>query len=391
MAGRPRAFTINLSLEDRNLLEEITRSRSESITRIQRAKTLLMSVDGNSNKDIAKKLGLSTPTVCKTLKKCSLFGVEAALDDLLRSGRPTVIDLPAKSWVVSLACHLPQEYADAPKSQLWSIAGLTQYIRTHCEKEGHLSLKNVGTTTVWTILNDREIKPHRIQYYLEKKDPEFAEKAKEVLLLYKRVHWVLKMTEGAVANGQRADGLCGEVFISYDEKPGIQAIKNIAPDLAPTLKHGTVRRDYEYRRLGTVSLLAGIDLLTGEVTGLVRDTHKSADFIDFLKTVDDKYDKNCRINIILDNHSIHRSKEVMDYLAGRPNRFAFTFTPRHASWLNLIESFFSKLARQSLRGLRVKSKEELVAHIMDWIQQTNEDPVIYRWKWKLEDIQGAFS
>ena len=150
-----------------------------------------------------------------------------------------------------------------------------------------------------------------------------------------------------------ASSLTGEVVISYDEKPGIQAIGNISPDLRPnpSVGAGCLGRDYEYKRYGTLSLLAGIDLMSGEVIGLVRKSHTSADFIDFLKNVDEKYDKDLKISIILDNHSIHISKEVMEYLAVNPNRFEFTFTPKHASWLNLIESFFIKCAKQCLRHL----------------------------------------
>ena len=112
----------------------------------------------------------------------------------------------------------------------------------------------------------------------------------------------------------------------------------------------------------------------------------------FLKELDSKYDEQLKINIILDNHSVHRSKTVMDYLATkRKDRFVFTFTPTHASWLNLIESFFSKLAKQALRGLRVKSKADLVSRIEEWLKRTNEERVVYRWKWKLEDIESAFT
>lgn len=186
--------------------------------------------------------------------------------------------------------------------------------------------------------------------------------------------------------------MCGEVFISYDEKPVIQAIGNVVPDLASQDQagRGTLRRDGEYRRYGTVSLLAGIDLLTGEVTGIVKETHNSQDFIELLKELDAKYPKSCKIHMILDNHTVHKSKAVMDYLTDVCGRFEFTYTPKHASWLNLIESFFSKLAKQALRGLRVKTKEDLVDRIKSWLKQTNEEKVVYRWKWKLEDIEGAF-
>jgi transposase len=183
--------------------------------------------------------------------------------------------------------------------------------------------------------------------------------------------------------GNAASGI---VSVSFDEKPGIQAIANIAPDLAPTAEHGYVGRDYEYKRLGTVSLLAGLNLITGEIISLIRDTHKSSDFIDFLKAVDEKYAEAERIRVVLDNHSAHTSRETRQYLANRPGRFEFVFTPKHGSWLNLIESFFSKLARVCLKGIRVASKEELIARISRYIEEVNEVPVVYRWKYKMDEV-----
>lgn len=391
--ARPKKFLKTLSDDDLKKLKDIANSRTEEVRKVQRAKIILLAYQGFSNDKIANEVGVSIPTICKVLKKWSVFDIDAALSDLARSGRPPVIDVAAKTWIIQLACHLPQDYKDGPHSQLWTITNLTNYIHQHCLSEGHDCLSNVQESTVWEILNSNDIKPHKIKYYLEKKDPDFKEKAKKVLLLYKRVAWILQMTKELTEEGRDASELSGEVVISYDEKPGIQAVGNIAPDLRPNPKAGAgcVGRDYEYKRYGTLSLLAGIDLMNGEVIGLVRKSHTSADFIDFLKKVDDKYDKDLKISIILDNHSVHRCKDVMEFLAVNPDRFEFTFTPKHASWLNLIESFFSKCAKQCLKHLRVNSLEDLKNHIEDWLKETNETPVVYRWQWKLEDIQGAFS
>lgn len=389
--ARPRKFTTSISDEDRAFLEALVRKPSEQVRRVQRARVMLLANEGRTNDQIAQELGISCPTVVKVLKKLNAYGVEGALSDLQRSGRSNVIQASAKAWVISLACSRPSELEDGPAAQLWSIEALRKYIVSHSEDEGYPELNKVSTSTVWEILNDNDIRPHQIRCYLEKKEPDFNEKARGVLLLYKRVAWILQMTRSGVEEGRRADELCGEVFISCDEKPGIQAIGNTADDRPPSKEHGTWSRDYEYKRHGTVSLLAGIDLLTGEVTGLVRDSHKSSDFIDFLKTVDDRYGKDLKICIIPDNHSVHRSAEVMEYLSTVPGRFDFTFTPIHASWLNLIESLFSKLARQALRGLRVRNKEELVSCINRWIDDVNASPVVYRWDWNLDDIWGAFT
>jgi transposase len=131
-------------------------------------------------------------------------------------------------------------------------------------------------------------------------------------------------------------------IVSYDEKPGIQPIDTTAPD-RPSLPgtSPTVMRDHEYKRHGTLALMAGIDLLTGHVHALVKERHRSREFIEFLKLLDAAYPTDTAIELILDNHSTHVSRETTNWLAARPiGRFTFTFTPTHGSWLNLIEGFF---------------------------------------------------
>ena len=177
--------------------------------------------------------------------------------------------------------------------------------------------------------------------------------------------------------------------VSYDEKPGIQAIATTAPDLPPDSDHGAIKRDYEYKRLGTISLLAAIDLLTSEAIPLVRDTHKSDDFIDFLKILNERYPQGDTIQVILDNHSVHTSKKVQQFLATIPGRFVFIFTPKHGSWLNMIEGFFGKMTRQMLRGIRVSTKQELVDRIYKYFDEVNETPVVYHWKYKMDEFDQS--
>lgn len=175
------------------------------------------------------------------------------------------------------------------------------------------------------------------------------------------------------------------VIISYDEKPGIQAIGNVYPDLMPVEGHSsTIARDYEYKRHGTLSLLAGIDLISGRINYKVFEQHKSWEFIQFLKELELIYPKE-KIKILMDNHKIHTSRETREYLETVPDKFEFVFTPKHASWLNIIESFFSKMARSLLRGIRVDSIKELGERISQYIDQTNENPVIFKWKYKIEE------
>jgi transposase len=237
--------------------------------------------------------------------------------------------------------------------------------------------------TVCKILDAQEIKPHKVRYYLERRDPDFKEKMAEVLCVYRKVE-VLKKSAAAAAKRNKPPS--EEVAIlSYDEKPGIQAIATTAPDLPPEPgRRPSLAREFEYKRHGTVSLLAGIDLLTGKVHALVKDRHRSREFVEFLKLLDRAYPSRTAIKLILDNHSAHISKETKAWLATQPDgRFELTFTPKHGSWLNLIEGFFSKFARSVLRHIRVTSKQELRDRIMAAMDFFNQNPVVHTWSYKL--------
>ena len=204
---------------------------------------------------------------------------------------------------------------------------------------------------------------------------DFETKMAEVLCVCREVV-VLRQGEGSATN---------VAVISYDEKPGIQAIGNTAPDLPPEPgTHSTFARDHEYKRHGTLSLLAGIDLLTGKVHASVEDRHRSREFVGFLKKIDAAYPADTAIKLILDNHSAHVSKETKAWLATRPQgRFSFVFTPKHGSWLNLVEGFFSKMARSMLRHIRVASKAELKTRLLAYLDELNRDPVIHTWTYKI--------
>ena len=162
---------------------------------------------------------------------------------------------------------------------------------------------------------------------------------------------------------------------------------NTAPDLRPVAGgRGTVGRDYEHGRLETLSLLASIDLLTGEATPLVSETHKSSDYVEFLRILDGKYPKGDLIRIVLDNVSVHTSAETRHYLTTVPGRFEFVSAPRHGSWPDLVEGLFSRMTRQMLRGIRVSSKDELKERILRYLEEVNAESVVCRWKWNLSDV-----
>lgn len=366
---------IELTEKEQEKLIKLSKSRTESETRIERAKILLMYSEGNPTNFIAKTLNTNRPKIDRCINKALEFGVITALDDLPRKGRPARITREARAWFLSIACTKPKDLGYA--SEFWTNRTLAGHIRKHCKEAGHVCLAKMSRGTVSKILSKCDLKPHKISYYLEKRDPKHEEKMAQVLCLYKEIT--------LYRSNEKPEELIA--YLSYDEKPGVQAIENIAPDLHPVPgRYDKFKRDYEYKRHGTVSLLASIDLINGKVYGKVCDRHRSKEFVEFLKYIDQCYPEQFKIKIILDNHSAHISKETRSYLKTVPNRFEFIFTPTHTSWLNLVEVFFSKMARTFLRGIRVKSKEELKTRIYQYLEEVNRTPTIFTWKWKMEDI-----
>ena len=145
-------------------------------------------------------------------------------------------------------------------------------------------------------------------------------------------------------------------------------------------RRASLGRDAEYRRLGTLSILAALDLHSGEVIAQVEERHRSREFVLLLQELDRHYPPDAILRIVLDNHAAHTSKETRAYLATRPNRFQYVHTPKHGSWLNLIETVFSRMARTLLRHIRVNSLEELKLRIETGIREMNEAPVQTRWR-----------
>lgn len=326
--------------------------------------------------DIARNFQTNRPLIERSLNKAFAFGIATALKDLPGRAVKAVITDDARSWVLALACQPPKQLGYS--NETWTYSLLKKHVREHSKQAGYESLSRMDKGVLHTILSKGNIQPHKIRYYLERRDVEFEKKKVNVLQVYKQIELTneLQLPDRSITT------------LSYDEKPGIQAIKNIAPQLQPVVKeHTTVQRDYEYKRSGTVSLLAAIDLHTGKVIPLVRDQHRSKEFIEFLNEIDKNYQKDWLIRIILDNHSSHVSKETAAYLLTKPGRFEFVFTPKLGSWLNMIEMFFSKVARSFLRHVRVNSKEELIQRIYQGIYDINEDPVVFRWKYKMEEVE----
>ena len=367
--------------DDRETLESLTRTRTLQAQIVTRARIILLKADGESIDAIADKVSLNRNSVMLCLKKYREGGIENAIYDAPGRGRNSEITDDEKAWIIDIACRKPTEFGYA--AETWTYAKLTAHINETADRAGHTRLSTIAKTSIKKILDDAAIKPFRINYYCENRDPEFESKMHNVLVVYKQISMRFDSDGNLLPT---TDGEPEIHTVSYDEKPGIQAIATTSPDRLPTVEKGVIMRDYEYVRHGTVSLLAAIDLLTGEAIPLVRDTHKSSDFIEFLKLLDNKYPKGDKIRLVLDNHTAHTSKETRSFLATIPGRFEFVFTPKHGSWLNMIEGFFGKMTHQMLRGIRVQSKEELVERIYKYFYEVNKVPVIHHWKYKMDEI-----
>src|SRR6218665_1599583 len=235
-------------------------------------------------------------------------------------------------------------------------------------------LAPAGKATVWRILDAHDLKPHRVRYYLERRDAQFERKMAQVLMVYHDVN----LYQADAVDDARPTPI---YTVSVDEKPGVQVLGVTAPDLAPVAgKHPGVGRDHEYVRHGTLSILAALDLHDGQIIANVEPRHRSCEFIALLERLHEHYPSQAVIRVVLDNHSAHTCKETMAYLASRPGRFEYVHTPKHGSWLNLVESAFSKMARTFLRHIWVASLDELKHRILKGIDEMNLQPVRFQWK-----------
>lgn len=378
MAAPRRVVAVPIDETELAELEVIARSRTEPACRVERARVLLAYRVEPSAYSVGRAIGVTHQTVLRCLARAIRFGALAALDDSPRPGKAPEITDDARAWLVALACRKAKELGYP--HELWTTRLLARHVREHAAAAGHPCLRGVVQGTVCKILARHEIRPHKVRYYLDRRDPAFEAKMADVLCVYREV---AVLRESDPANGNVA-------VISYDEKPGIQAIENTAPDLPPVPgSHPTFAREHEYRRHGTLSLLAGIDLLTGRVHASVEDRHRSREFVGFLEQLDQAYPTETAIKLILDNHSAHTSRETNAWLAKRPaGRFSFVFTPTHGSWLNLVEGFFSKMARSMLRQIRVASKAELKTRILAYIRDLNREPVTHTWTYKIQEAVG---
>lgn len=334
-----------LTHEERGELERRVRAQTTPHRDRQRAEVVLSAADGMPGSHIALRVGLSKQAVCKWRRRFLTHGVDG-LDDAPRSGRPLVYG-PTERLV--LMAKVTEEHPEV--SSQWS----------HSELATAMSEAGIGISAsqIGRILAGDDVKPHRVEGWLTRRDtPEFWERAADVCGLY------LCPPENAVV-------------LSIDEKTGIQAKSRRYPT-QPVRSGQPARREFEYVRHGTASLIAAMDVATGRVTATDIERNNSDTFIAFLEELDKSIEDDLAIHIVMDNGSSHTSRATKAWLAEHL-RFVVHHTPAHASWLNQVEAFFSILTRKVLRRGEFASRGELVAKMMDFIEHRNTTAAPFKW------------
>ena len=372
MARASTRSRLVLTDEEKSHLDQLRQSKTAPFRDVQRAQILWRYHAGETVSQIARALKMTRKSVLKWIDKTLQIGAKVGMKDTPHKPREAVITDDAKAWVVSLACSKPKQLGYA--AELWTRSALARYVRQNAIQAGYPALAKAAKATVQRILDAQALRPHKVTFYLERRDPNFLSKMKDVLLVYQEV----ALQNEVILSGAPQPLV---ITVSVDEKPGVQAIGNTAEDLPPVAgKYPTTARDHHYIRFGTWSILAALDLHNGHVTARVEERHRSVEFIALLQDLDAHYPPACTIRLVLDNHSSNISKETRAYLATRPNRFKYVLTPTHGSWLNIVETLFGKMTRTFLRQIRVKSKEELKERIPLGIAEINAMPVVHRWK-----------
>jgi transposase len=347
MSGRARAVTIRLTTNRRRKLEQIVRAATSPQRLVLRARIVLAAAGGMANAAIARDLGCSVAMARAWRGRFAVRGI-AGLFDKPRSGRPEVHGPSARLAVIAVATSIPPD-------------GESQWSRSLIA--GHLQERGlpISASTAGRVLAEAKVRPHKVRGWLNRADdPSFWIRAGQVCRLY-------------------LNPPPGTALISVDEKTGIQAKSRKHPQI-PARPGRDARREFEYVRHGTVSIIAAMNVTTGEVIAERIHRNNSAAFIAFLAMLDQMIPLHLRIHLIMDNGSSHTSRATRAWLAAHP-RFAVTCTPKHASWLNMIEQWFGVLTRRLLRRGDFTSRDDLDAKITAFTIRYNKNARPYRWSY----------
>lgn len=342
-----RAASIILTEKERATLTKLATGRRTAIRVAERAEIIMMAADGVENRVIAKKLRLARGTVGKWRERYASQRLEGIIKDAYRPGRPRQI---TRTKVQEIVRRTTQE----------TPSGQTHWSRSTMAKAAGVSDSSIGR--IWRT---HGLKPHLIRSFKVSNDPRFVEKLEDVVGLY------LNPPDRAV------------VF-SVDEKSQIQALDRTQPTLP--LKRGRCgTMTHDYKRNGTATLFAALDIATGKVIGSCMTRHRHQEWLKFLRTLDEATPEHLEVHVIADNYATHKHPRVRKWLARHP-RFHMHFTPTSGSWLNMVERFFRDITEKAIRRGVFKSVYDLTEAIHAFIDSHNRDPKPFVWTAKASDI-----
>jgi transposase len=343
VARKPRRVALNE--EGRRDLEKLVRTPSIAAGLSRRARAVLLMADGVSGAEVARRCGYTTVQVSRIRRRVAEEGV-SGIFERPRSGRPPVISSRKRAQVVAITLRKPE-------------SGLSQWTTREVARR-----TGISHTTVHRIWKAHDLKPHRLETFKFITDPEAEERIDDVVGLY------LKPPTNAVV-------------LSFDEKTQIQALERTQP-LLPVRPGLSARQTHDYRRAGVTSLYAALEVASGRVIGKCRPNANGAEFLVFLKILAARFRRK-QLHIVLDNSSTHTTPAVLQWLQENP-RVQLHFTPKGASWLNLIEAWFGILTRKSIRRGSFRNVTALVRHIGHYIEHWNENPTPFVWTKEPADI-----
>jgi transposase len=335
----PRAVELLLSDEERGQLQGWARRRKSAQALAQRSRIVLAAAEGLKNTEIAERFGINRGMAAKWRARFAEYRLDGLLDEP-RPGRPrTISDAQVEEVIVRTLETTPKDATH------WSTRSLA----------AEVGLSQSAVSRIWRAFG---LQPHRSETWKLSRDPQFVAKVRDVVGLY------LDPPERAVV-------LC------VDEKSQIQALDRTAPIL-PMLPGTPERATHDYKRAGTSSLYAALDLTTGKVLGSLHARHRAVEFKKFLQTIDREVPDQLEVHLILDNSSTHKTPAIKNWLAAHP-RFVLHFTPTSSSWLNLVERWFAELTTKKLRRSSHRSVRELNSDIRAWIESWNDNPRPFVW------------